>query len=64
MRTPFIIAAFLVLLGGCAAKDPDLTPIGTGLSVVGLSLVAAAFIRAVGGCLAGRNRKGGDRDAT
>lgn len=44
---------FALLLTGCGKADgPDLTPIGTGLSIIGMGIVLAAFIRVLGGlCL-------------
>jgi len=38
-----------LLLSGCGASSgPDLTPLGNGLSVIGLGIVLAAFIRVLG----------------
>lgn len=60
-------SAFVVaLLSGCASGgSPDMSPVGGGLSVIGLGIVAAAFIRAVAGAVRrdDDDREGGEGDA-
>ncbi len=33
-----------LLLAGCEARGPDMSPVGGGLAVVGLSIILAAFV--------------------
>lgn len=57
----------LALLAACqeaatkAPPAPDMTPVGGGLSVIGLGLVIAAVVIALGDALRGSG-KGGERD--
>jgi hypothetical protein len=51
------------LLTGCATGGPDMGPVGGGLSVIGLAIVVAAFIRSVAGAVCRKDEeKGGDGD--
>ena len=43
---PFLLT-LLVALTGCASKQPDMSPIGAGLSVIGLGLVVGCLILAI-----------------
>jgi hypothetical protein len=45
----FTVLGFALAMAGCETKSgPDLTPIGNGLGIIGLSLVLAAIIRLLG----------------
>ena len=44
---------FVACLSGCTRSEPDMAPVGGGLAVIGLGIVAAAVIFALAG-------KGGD----
>lgn len=53
------------LLTGCNSGAPDMGPVGGGLSVIGLGIVVAAFIKAVAVTIRrdDDDREGGEGDA-
>ncbi len=57
----------MVLLAACqdaatkAPPSPDMTPVGGGLSVIGLGIVIAAAVIALGEALRGPGKGGGRR---
>ena len=65
MRSAWAIV-LVVLLSACSAGGaPDMGPVGGGLSVIGLGIVVAAFIKAVAVAIRHNddNEDGGDEDA-
>lgn len=54
MKTAFLLSTLPLVLSGCSG-GPDMGPIGGGLAVIGLGIVAAAVIRTLAG-------KGGDHE--
>ncbi len=66
MRRALAILA-VAALAGCKSATPDMGPVGGGLSVIGLAIVVAAFIRAVAAAMCRgedhRDREGGGGDA-
>ena len=59
MRRAWAIFMVAVLTGCSSGGAPDMGPVGGGLSVIGLGIVAAAFIRAVATAI---RRDDGDRE--
>lgn len=51
----FITLLLVACFSGCTRSEPDMAPVGGGLAVIGLGMVAAAVIRTLAG-------KGGDHE--